>query len=148
MGFFNMNSGKNENTPLVLAKQNLDTADMELERSFNILGKIAYQMSVEGYGRLVCDVDEYQSLVSKVTQTKANRDAYYNNFLQLQGLMECQSCGEQIPYGSVFCPKCGKQANEKVEEKIDPDALIFCTSCGKSATNDSAFCTSCGNKLK
>lgn len=148
MGFFNTSSGKNENTPLILAKQNLEMVDMELGRSFNTLGRMAYQMSTEGHGRLSCTVPEYQALVSKLTQIKANREAYYSNFLQLQGLMECQSCGKQIPYGSVFCPQCGKKANEKVEENISPDSTAFCTACGASVSKSMAFCTSCGNKMK
>lgn len=46
----------------------------------------------------------------------------------------CVSCRQDIPEGSVFCPKCGVKQG------------AFCAKCGQPVPGGSAFCPSCGQQ--
>jgi class 3 adenylate cyclase/tetratricopeptide (TPR) repeat protein len=54
---------------------------------------------------------------------------------QLEGVMICPECQNEIPEGSKFCPECGT--------KID----LTCPGCGKSIPPGSKYCLECGYSL-
>jgi hypothetical protein len=45
-------------------------------------------------------------------------------------------CGAPLPWGSHFCPHCGRPAGEQ--------AVIACDECGHPLPGDARFCASCG----
>jgi Double zinc ribbon len=45
-------------------------------------------------------------------------------------------CGAPLPWGSHFCPNCGRPAGER--------AVIACAECGHPLPGDAHFCASCG----
>jgi hypothetical protein len=50
-------------------------------------------------------------------------------------LSQCD-CGAPLPWGSHFCPNCGRPAGEQ--------PVIACTECGHPLPGDARFCASCG----
>jgi predicted amidophosphoribosyltransferase len=45
-------------------------------------------------------------------------------------------CGAPLPWGSHFCPNCGRPAGDQ--------AVIACTECGHPLPADAVFCANCG----
>jgi ribosomal protein L37E len=45
-------------------------------------------------------------------------------------------CGAPLPWGSHFCPNCGRPAGEQ--------PVIACAECGHPLPGDARFCASCG----
>jgi hypothetical protein len=45
-------------------------------------------------------------------------------------------CGAPLPWGSHFCPNCGRPAGEQ--------PVIACDECGHPLPGDARFCASCG----
>ena len=55
--------------------------------------------------------------------------------------MECRNCGHEIPEGSKFCMKCGKELG-------DPEAGgTRCQSCGAENAPGALFCAACGKSM-
>jgi hypothetical protein len=50
-------------------------------------------------------------------------------------LAQCD-CGAPLPWGSHFCPNCGRPAGEQ--------PVIACSECGHPLPADARFCASCG----
>jgi hypothetical protein len=44
-------------------------------------------------------------------------------------------CGAPLPWGSHFCPNCGRPAG---------DAIVACAECGHPLPADAVFCANCG----
>jgi double zinc ribbon protein len=49
-------------------------------------------------------------------------------------------CGAPLPWGSHFCPNCGRPAGEQ--------PVIACGECGHPLPGDARFCASCGAATK
>ena len=45
-------------------------------------------------------------------------------------------CGAPLPWGSHFCPNCGRPAGER--------PVLSCAECGHPLPGDAHFCASCG----
>ncbi len=45
-------------------------------------------------------------------------------------------CGGPLPWGSHFCPNCGRPAGEQ--------AVVACAECGHPLSADARFCANCG----
>lgn len=45
-------------------------------------------------------------------------------------------CGAPLPWGSHFCPNCGRPAGEQ--------AVVACAECGHPLAADALFCAACG----
>ena len=52
---------------------------------------------------------------------------------------KCIGCGEMIGFNQKFCPKCGKNQEEKTG--------TFCPECGAELSPDIKFCDKCGHKM-
>lgn len=69
--------------------------------------------------------------------------------------MFCNSCGNEIKEGAVFCTKCGVQATksqdlvcEKCGRPLEAGAK-FCQGCGLAVTSDKkTYCQYCGQKME
>jgi hypothetical protein len=46
------------------------------------------------------------------------------------------SCGAPVPWGSHFCPNCGRPAGEA--------PVVTCAACGHALPADASFCARCG----
>lgn len=81
-----------------------------------------------------------------------------------QKMTKCFSCGEDVPIGSKFCPKCGSNivestitcecgASVSASSKFCPNCgkpmnvVKKCPKCGSDITAGSAFCSECGFKI-
>lgn len=134
-------------TPLSQAETAIRQADYQIEQGYLELGRMIYQRDRQGceeLKKLGQEVSSYEGLVNKISQDMANRDSYYRNYLQLQGLMECKNCQVQIPFGSVYCPQCGCKADEI--NIAYQSSLITCKGCGAKLSKGTMFCTGCGMK--
>ena len=65
----------------------------------------------------------------------------------------CANCGAIIPYGSVYCSSCGKNATVKEEGSVPISPMSapvegkVCPKCGAAVEEGSLFCTTCGTKI-
>ena len=48
-------------------------------------------------------------------------------------------CGAPLPWGSHFCPNCGRPAGER--------PVIACVECGHPLPADAVFCANCGASI-
>jgi RNA polymerase subunit RPABC4/transcription elongation factor Spt4 len=63
--------------------------------------------------------------------------------------MNCPFCHELIDNDASFCPHCGSNIQQKLEQsKKDGKDTRFCTKCGTELPIDAKFCAKCGTKLK
>ncbi len=53
----------------------------------------------------------------------------------------CVMCRTPMPYGARFCPRCGHDAQSRI------DAAAACPSCKGPVALDAVFCPHCGNKV-
>ena len=131
-----------------MAKQSIASAEAEIGKNLADLGRLIFELEEKGNEELekLKEIKpDYKVLIDKVNKAKANREAFYKNYLQLQGLMECINCKSQISYGSIYCNNCGCKTME-VDESFVPD-FVFCTNCGQKLEKGSDFCTNCGTKI-
>ena len=56
--------------------------------------------------------------------------------------MECSVCEKEIDNADRFCPYCGINTGEELDDEV-----IFCRSCGKPSKRSLQFCSRCGNSL-
>lgn len=137
-----------KNDPLTMAQQSIASVEAEIGKNLADLGRLIFELEEKGNEELEKLKElkpDYKVLIDKVNKAKANREAFYKNYLQLQGLMECINCKSQIPYGSIYCRNCGCKTME-VDDSFVPD-FVFCTNCGQKVDKGSDFCTNCGTKI-
>lgn len=125
---------------------NLTQAENDMFQKINQLGQLYYENHKNDTDGLD---EEYASLIKTIIKLDENRKGFFNYKLRLEGAMLCVNCTSAIPYGSVYCPICGKKSMEKEEGTIGEDTSIgdVCNKCGKTNPPNSAFCAECGNKL-
>lgn len=143
-------SGKPQanNDPLAMARQSIASAEAEIGQNLANLGKLIFELEEKGnkhLSEIKEENTEYKTLIDRVNKAKANKEAFYKNYLQLKGLMECVNCKSQIPFGSIYCSNCGCKTME-IDENFVPD-FTFCTNCGQKVDKGSDFCTNCGTKV-
>ena len=59
----------------------------------------------------------------------------------------CHDCGNEIPEGMDFCPKCGCMADKATLVDDSGFPLNICPNCGASIGQMDRFCGACGVKL-
>lgn len=80
-----------------------------VQQKFTQLGSMFYRDNMNNDNL----EESYKEVIELVKKLDENRKSFYAHKLRLEGNMMCMNCGEIIPYGSVYCSKCGKRANEK-----------------------------------
>lgn len=62
----------------------------------------------------------------------------------------CQSCGNPIKKGYLFCQKCGEKVPESllVAPKKEEQQVHVCLNCGAKLDKEDIFCPSCGTKVQ
>lgn len=63
----------------------------------------------------------------------------------------CNHCGADIQKGANFCPQCGDDPFEDVDNEDDDDGAnktkLVCPDCGAAYDEDDKFCSQCGYEL-
>ncbi len=100
---------RHELTEVERVEQNMAQAEAEIQQKFTQLGSMFYKDNSDND-----DLSEsYKEMIETIKKLDQNRKGFYTHKLRLEGNMMCASCGEIIPYGSVYCTKCGKRADGK-----------------------------------
>lgn len=98
---------KHEPTEIERIEQNMAQIDVNIQNTFRQIGFMFYRENNEN-----AQVEEkYGNLIEMIKKLEQNRKSFYANKLRLEGNMMCANCGEIIPYGSVYCSKCGGLAD-------------------------------------
>lgn len=133
-------------TPLSQAKQNIDSLEREVNEVLRQLGKDFYEAFKRGE---IEKSTPFLPVLNKLSQMEANYKAYQDNYLSLQGKMECKNCYSIIPFGSVFCANCGcKTSSKEIENEVARPQLEVCSRCGNQVFSGMAFCKHCGFQLQ
>ncbi len=104
-----LNIGHQEPTEIERVQQNMIQIEAEIQQKFTQLGSMFYRDNMNNDNL----EESYKEVIELVKKLDENRKSFYAHKLRLEGNMMCMNCGEIIPYGSVYCSKCGKRANEK-----------------------------------
>lgn len=79
------------------------------------LGEAFYNANKEN-----ADVDEaYKVTIENINRMDFNRKVWINRKMKLQGMRICESCGNVLPYESVFCNRCGVKLDPVAEELVE-----------------------------
>ena len=63
--------------------------------------------------------------------------------------VNCPFCHELIDNDASFCPHCGSNVKQKLEESKEPvKDTKFCVKCGTELPSDAKFCAKCGTQQK
>ncbi len=93
------------------AKELRDTARISMEirdrensiqKAYRELGKAYYQDHRNDVEPAYDQVVYIKAAFEEIGELKANKD-------EVRGIRRCSACGEIIPDGAAFCPKCGKK---------------------------------------
>lgn len=117
----------------------MKNCEKNITRIFGDMGKLYFEL----YGEQ--SVPELQAFIQEINQNKARIEELGRQILEIKGIMNCESCGAEIPIDSQFCPSCG----QKIEKKLPPipEGMKQCPSCGMIIGKDSKFCVKCGTNL-
>lgn len=100
--------------------------------------------------------DLYADQLSKIIQAMAVIEEKKQKIREVKGIKCCTGCGEEIPLGSVFCPKCGNKAEETVVDDVmeetstatEAEAPKCCPKCNVQLEEGATFCTVCGERIE
>ncbi len=143
------------------AKQKMDKTDVAIAEQLKELGALVYN---EYKDRLVGEA-AYDGQIAAIDALYVQKKEHYDEWLKIQGLMECAHCKEKITYGSVYCNFCGnrvdnqiKQAEAEapveevvVEETVVQETVVearTCPTCGAALEESDGFCPQCGAQVK
>ena len=63
--------------------------------------------------------------------------------------MFCLKCGNQIPDGAAFCPRCGTKSEVVAPEQTTQVVKeTFCPKCGNKMAEGERFCSKCGTNVQ
>ncbi len=139
------------------AKQKMDQTDAAIATKLKELGTLVYNEHKDS----LAGVAPYDELVSNIDSLYVKKKEHYDEWLKIQGLMECDHCKEKITYGSVFCNFCGNRVDNQIKkEEVVPESQVtegqvvveqekkVCPTCGNELTSSEGFCTQCGSQIK
>ena len=128
MGFFDQ-IGKKASDTVQSAKDKTSkfSAEMKLKSQlsdkkdrisnlYSEIGKIVYDDACKGINE---NAEIINKKVNEITKLLEEQNNINIEILKLKGFKICSSCGEQIPAGSDFCPKCGNKIVEVTEKAPD-----------------------------
>ena len=95
------------------AKLNHQISEEEkrIEKLYEEIGKQYCQLHGEDYE------DAFTEFMLAMHESEEKINSLKAEVHALQGLVKCPHCGEDIPLGTAFCPKCGGKIEETTEEE-------------------------------
>ncbi len=108
----------NEVTSIAKLNLNIKSSNAKLNSVYMEIGKLFYiaERSGEDY------TSEIAENIIKADELIALIDAYKKKLAILKNVVECESCGNEIPYSAAFCSFCGaKQEHQEPEEPETDD---------------------------
>ena len=98
-------------------QMNIAQCESGMQQKFLQIGQMFY---AENKNNKAIDT-KYAEIVDQITKLDENRKGFFNHKLRLEGNMQCMSCGQIIPFGSVYCAFCGKRAD--ASDSVDNGAV-------------------------
>ncbi len=86
------------------AKISMEIRDREnsIQKAYRELGKAYYQDHRNDEEPAYDQIAYIKAAFEEIGELKANKD-------EVRGIRRCSACGEIVPDGAAFCPKCGKR---------------------------------------
>ncbi len=67
---------------------------------------------------------------------------------QVSKQVNCPYCQTEISNDAKFCPHCGSNVEEKLEEIQEKELALNCSNCGVALHEEAKFCAKCGQKVQ
>lgn len=104
----------------------------EIESKYAEMGKLYFEKFGENG-----QIGELNALSAEIRKILEEIEANKDKINEIKGLKKCESCGEPIDNGSVFCPICGAKQSVVVPR---------CVKCGSVLEEGAKFCAKCGTR--
>ena len=104
----------------------------DIESKYAQMGKIYYEKFGENG-----EISELNELCAEINIILAEIEVNKEKINEIKGFKKCESCGELIDNGNIFCPICGVKQSVVVPK---------CVKCGAVLEEGARFCAKCGTK--
>ena len=88
----------------------------------------------------------YEEDIAGLDKIAARRELLVKRRLAVQGLKQCENCGNILAIDSAFCNQCGGRL-EMIAPEVLTDAPL-CPNCKAPVEPGVLFCTRCGTRLE
>lgn len=115
----------------------------EINDIYAEIGKAVYEKHVEGEevgDKYIQNCIEIDTIANEIENARMK-------ILELNNKRQCQNCYAQIDKNYKYCPCCGYEKDDKVDEEFTEKNNSQICKCGAENSNNARFCTECGNKL-
>lgn len=109
----------NELTELTKIKINIRSANSKLKEAYAEIGRLFYTSERSG----VDFTAEIAENIIKADNLVAEINAYKKKLSALRNLINCEGCGNEIPYTAAFCSFCGMKQEHPEPEAEKSDTL-------------------------
>ena len=92
--------------------------------------------------------EAFVELIENIKVSNQKIEECRQEIKKIKGVIRCQSCGAELPQGTLFCSVCGTKIEQEQPQPQQPENGTFCTKCGAPMQADSNFCTACGAKVE
>jgi len=122
----------------------ISTCEDIIQKTYVTLGKAYYEANKDNAE------DEYAEQCIAIKDALAGVEKLKDQIRTIKGIKICTNCGGEIPNSNIYCPHCGKRAEEAVKQEntAATNEEKICPSCGSKVAFDAAFCPTCGQKME
>lgn len=62
--------------------------------------------------------ESYKNKIDMINKLEYNHKVWFNRKLKAMGMRRCEGCGNELPYESYFCNRCGMKLAPVAEELV------------------------------
>ena len=101
-------------------KMDIHTKEDFVEKQFAILGRAYYEANKENASEK--DADQFAVITEAIEEIKRMNQ----QVMDIQGVLQCPSCGKKVPTGNAFCSDCGAKMEEVIVDAtvVSEEAVV------------------------
>lgn len=86
----------------------------------------------------------FENMILGIKNSQAKIEGYSEQIKKLKGIVQCNKCGSDVPYGVPFCSSCG---SKMTIQAVSDNSITHCFNCGATLELGVSFCANCGAKV-
>lgn len=94
----------------------------KIKEIYEEIGKKVYQKHTAQED--LCIKETLEEECKKIDEIASEIEEYEKEILELENMKQCENCKQKIEKDAKFCPSCGKEQPEIVEETVEESEVL------------------------